>query len=76
MMPAMVKTLEVAISKAAALSEAAQEQLGREMLERINALAELRSAVELGVRQLDAGEGKELDIEAVIRQARHEHAKR
>lgn len=71
----MVRTLELAVSKAAELSEAAQEQLGREMLERIDALAELRSAVEAGVRQLDAGQGKELDIEEVIRQARREQAK-
>ena len=74
-MPGMVRTLEIAISKAAELPEAAQEQLGREMLERIDALAELRAAIEVGVRQLDAGEGKELDIEAVIGQARREHAK-
>ena len=33
--------------------------------ERIDALAELRAAIEIGVRQLDAGEGKELDIEEV-----------
>ena len=39
-MAAMVRTLEIAISKAAELSDAAQEQLGREMLERIDALAE------------------------------------
>lgn len=70
----MVKALEIAISKAAELPEAAQEQLGREMLERIDALAELRAAVEIGLRQLDAGEGKELDIEEVIGRARREHA--
>ena len=71
----MVRTLEIAISKAAELSEAAQEQLGREMLERIDSLAELRAALEIGVRQLDAGEGKERDIEEVIRRARATHAK-
>ena len=74
-MPGMVRTLEIAISKAAELPAAAQEQLGREILERIDALAELRSAIEVGVQQLDTGAGKELDIEAVIGQARREHAK-
>ncbi len=69
-MQAMVRTLEIAIFKAAELSEAAQEQLGRQMLERIASLAELRAALEIGVRQLDAGEGKELDIEEVIGRAR------
>jgi hypothetical protein len=71
----MVRTLEIAIAKAAELPEAAQEQLGREMLERIDALAELRAALEIGVQQLDAGEGQELDIDTLIRQARREHAK-
>lgn len=71
----MVKTLELAISKAATLPAAAQEQLGRELLERIDALARLRAEVEIGIRQLDAGMGKELDIEDVIRQARKERGK-
>lgn len=71
----MVKTLELAITKAASLPEAAQEQLGRELLERIEALAELRAEIEIGIRELDAGLGEELDIEDVIRQARAEHAK-
>jgi hypothetical protein len=74
-MQTMVRTLEIAISKAAELPEAAQEQLGREMLERIDSLAELRAALEVGVRQLDAGEGKELDIEEVIKRAHATHAK-
>ena len=71
----MVKTLELAISKAANLPEAAQEQLGRELLERIHTLAELRAEIDIGIRELDAGKGEELDIEEVIKQAREEHAK-
>jgi len=71
----MVKTLELAMTKAAALPEAAQEQLGRELLERIESLAELRAEIEVGIRELDAGLGEELDIEDIIRQARAEHAK-
>ena len=70
----MVKILELAVTKAAALSEAAQEQLGRELLDRIESLAELRAEVEIGLRELDAGLGEELAIEDVIRQARAEHA--
>jgi hypothetical protein len=72
----MVKTLELAMTKAAKLPEAAQEQLGRELLERIETLAELRAEIEIGVHELDAGMGEELDIEEVIKQARDEHAKR
>ena len=70
----MEKTLQLAISKAAALPEPAQEQLGRELLERIDALSKLRKAVETGLRELDAGKGKPLDIADVIAQARKEHA--
>ena len=70
----MVRTLELAISKVAELPEAAQEQLGRELLERIDSLAALRTDIEIGVRQLEAGQGRELDIEDVIRRARAEHA--
>jgi hypothetical protein len=72
---AMVKTLELAMTKAAALPEAAQEQLGRELLERIDTLARLRTEIEAGARELDAGLGEELDIEDIIRQARDEHAR-
>lgn len=71
----MVKTLELAISKAANLPEAAQEQLGRELLERIHTLAELRAEIDIGIRELDAGKGEELDIEDLIKQAREEHGK-
>ena len=68
----MVKILELALSKAAALPEAAQEQLGRELLDRIDSLATLRAELEIGIRELDAGLGEELDIEDFIRQARAE----
>jgi hypothetical protein len=69
----MVKALELAITKAADLSEAAQEQLGRELLERIDTLSRLRADIEVGLGELDAGLGQELDIEDVIRQAHREH---
>jgi hypothetical protein len=68
----MVKTLELALSKAAKLPEAAQEQLGRELLERIDTLAALRAELEKGLRELDADRGEELDIEELIKQARTE----
>jgi hypothetical protein len=69
----MVKTLELAISKAAELPEAAQEQLGRELLERIDTLAKLRVQIEIGLQQLDEGRGEELDLEALLRHARRDH---
>lgn len=72
----MSKALQLAITKAAALPEAAQEQLGREMLERIEKLNELRAAIEIGVRQLDAGLGEELEIEEFIDRLHTEDADR
>jgi len=70
----MIKTLEIAIGKIALLPEAAQEQLGREILERIEALSRLRAEIEIGIWELDAGLGQELDVEDVIREARAKHA--
>ena len=72
----MVKTLELAFSKVAALPEAAQEQIGRELLDRVDALKRLQAEVEIGIRQLYAGEGRPLDIEDVIKQAREAHARK
>jgi hypothetical protein len=55
----MVKTLELAMAKAAALPEA----LGREILKHIDDLAALRAEIEIGIRELDAGLGRELDFQ-------------
>jgi hypothetical protein len=70
----MTKTWEIAISKIAALPEPAQEQLGRELLERIEALKNLRGDIDVGIRELEAGLGEELDIDALLRQLHGEHA--
>jgi hypothetical protein len=69
----MVKTLELAISRAADLPEAAQEQLGRELLLRIDTLTQLRREVEAGIRELDAGLGEELDVEELLKHLHAEH---
>ena len=71
----MVKTLELALSRAAALPDEAQEQLGRELLQRIEAITALRAAIGEGLRELDRGEGEVLDIEEFIRRARREDAR-
>ena len=67
------KTLELAMSKASALPEAAQEKIGHEVLESVATLAHLRAEVEIGIRELDAGMGAEIHMPDVIRQARKEH---
>ena len=66
--PLVSKMPEVAFAKAAELLYAAQEQIGRDPLQRIDALA-LLTKVENGIRELDAEQGEPLDIEPVIRQA-------
>jgi hypothetical protein len=72
----MVKILELAIRKASKLPEAAQERLGRELLERIEALEHLRTEIEAGLHELEGGLGEEIDIEEIIRQAHEEPAKK
>ncbi|HEY5208432.1 MAG TPA: hypothetical protein VIJ42_03190 [Stellaceae bacterium] len=72
----MAKALELAFAKAAQLPEAAQEEIGRELLEHIDALTALRAELEIGIRQLDEGKSEELDIDALIGELHAEHAKR
>jgi hypothetical protein len=71
----MGKTLELAMSKAAALPEAAQEALGRELLRQIDALAALRAEIDAGLAELDAGLGREIDFDALLEELNEEHAK-
>jgi hypothetical protein len=70
----MVKTLELAMERAAALPEAAQERLALDMLDYLARLSELRTEIDAGIRELDSGLGRPLDIEEVIRNARARHA--
>jgi hypothetical protein len=71
----MGTALKLAIAKAAELPEAAQEQLGRELLDRIEMLTQLRAEIDVGIRELDAGLGEELDFEKLIEQLHDEHAR-
>ncbi len=71
----MTKVLQDAIAKVEALPEAEQDRIARELIDYLDKLNALRAEVEIGIRQLDAGEGRELDIEDVIRQAREEHGR-
>jgi hypothetical protein len=71
----MVKTLERAIAEIEALPAAAQEKIGQQLLAHIEQLRSLRSDLSAGLQSLDAGAGKELDIDDVIRRARKRNAK-
>jgi len=63
----MVKTLEQAIVELSNLSADDQEQIGRKLLSHVERLRELRAEIDKGLRSLDAGQGKSLDIEEFIR---------
>ncbi len=72
----MVKTLEQAIAEVANLPVADQEQIGRKLLSHVEKLRQLRVAIDKGIRSLDAGEGRPLDIEAFLRDLNGGHGRR
>jgi len=71
----MSKALKEALDQVAALPEADQEQIGRELLEYVLKIRALRADLQAGVDSLDRGRGQELDMDGVIRRARARHAK-
>ena len=63
----MVKALEQAIAQISRLPDADQEQIGRKLLSHVEKLNALRAEIDKGVRSLDAGNGRALDIEDFLR---------
>lgn len=72
----MTKLLEQAVAAAEQLSDADQEKIGRDLLAHIEKLRALRTDLAAGLRSLDAGKGRELDIEEVISTARRQDGER
>jgi hypothetical protein len=64
----MVKTLEQAIAEVVQLPDADQEQIGRQLLSHVEKLRSLREELDKGVRSLNAGMGKPVDIDEFVRQ--------
>ncbi len=64
----MVKTLEQAIAEVAALPDADQEQIGRQLLSHVEKLRSLREELDKGIRSLDAGKGRAVDVDEFVRQ--------
>ena len=62
----MVTALERAIAEIAALPDADQEEIGRQLLSHVEKLRQLREAFDKGIRSLDAGERRALDIDEFI----------
>jgi hypothetical protein len=71
----MIKVLKEALDQVAALPEADQEQIGRELLEHALKIRALRADLQAGVDSLDHGRGNKLDMDDVIRRAGAQQAK-
>lgn len=72
----MTRTLEKAIAQVADLPKPDQDQIGRELLAHVRKLRKLRADIEKGIRSLDVGKGRPLDIEDFLKRARKRYAKR
>ena len=72
----MTELLETAMAEASTLPEAAQDEIGRELLSYIERLRWLRAEIDKGIRSLDAGEGRELDIDSFLKEMHQRHASR
>ena len=64
----MVRTFERAIAEVAALPDADQEEIGRQVLSHVDKLRRLREKLDQSIRSLDAGKGRTFSIEEFIRQ--------
>ena len=69
----MVKTLQQAIAEVASLSDADQEQIGRKLLSHVERLRQLRAEIDRGLRSLDSGQGRELNVDDLIRRKNARH---
>lgn len=61
------------MDKAASLPRQAQEEIAREVLERVSSIEQTRDALKVGIAQLDAGLGEPLDSDELLRRARRKH---
>ena len=64
----MVKTLQKALSEIEMLPPADQEHIGRQLLSHVEKLRQLREELDKGIRSLDAGEGRSLDVEKFLKE--------
>lgn len=71
----MTSTLALAIERASKLPPEAQETIGRHLLKQIDSLEALRAAIEVGIKELDAGLGEELDFEQLLTELNEEYAR-
>lgn len=71
----MTRVLRDAIAKVEALPNDEQDRIARELIDYLDKLDGLRADLREGIRQLDAGEGREIDFDDLLRQAHTEFDK-
>jgi hypothetical protein len=69
----MTKLLEEAMAKVAQLPEATQQSIAEDLLAHVESVEHLRAELHKGIASLDRGEGRQVDIEQIIRGARAEY---
>ena len=69
----MTETLAQAIAQISRLPDADQEVIGRKLLLHVERLHALRTEIDKGVRSLDAGRGRPLDMEEFLRKKNSGH---
>jgi hypothetical protein len=62
----MVKTLQKAIAEVETLPASDQEEIARKLIAHVDKLRSLRSDIYAGLRSLDEGKGRPLDIEQFL----------
>lgn len=72
----MTKLFEQAAAEVAKLPETEQDRIGRELIAHMEKLRELRGEIDRAAKSLEAGKGREIDIEDVIGRARSRQAGR
>ena len=66
----MTKVMKDAIDEVSSLPESDQETIGRQLLSHVEKLRRLRVEIDRGAASLDAGRGRELDIDAFVQRAK------
>ena len=69
------KTLEQVLAKAKLLSAVDQQRIAQKLDRYVDDLAKVREKLDAGVQSLDAGLGREVDIEDLIARANAGYAK-
>jgi hypothetical protein len=67
----MTKVLQGVLAEVERLPQSDQENIGRQVLHHVEKLRLLRDDIDEGLRSLDAGKGKALEMRDILPRARH-----